>query len=100
MESEQIRILKIILIVSVILAVIGAIFYLIYSFSLFWQRFAFGITISLLSIILVLALATILYLWIRNFLLKKELNQCKNRLSQVNHELNKCESRLKQEDQE
>jgi hypothetical protein len=71
--------------------------YGIYAFSLLWQTFAAGITISFLLIILVVITVLSIYLWIKNLLLKRELNRCKNDLEKVRIQLKRCESKLNQD---
>lgn len=99
MNENQLRMLKIILIIAVVFALIATIMYGIYAFSLFWQTFAAGITISFLLIILVLIALLAIYLWIRNLLIKRELNNCKKELEKVNLELKRCESKLNQNEE-
>lgn len=99
MKENQLKMLKIILIIAVVFGILAASIYGIYAFSLFWQTFAAGITISLLFIILIIILLLAIYLWVRNLLVKRELNKCKNDLEMARIELKRCESKLNQQNE-
>lgn len=100
MNVPPLRMLKIILITIAVFCLFAALFYGIYTFSLFWQTFAAGITISFLLIILVILFLSLIYLAIRNFLLKKEVDNYKNKLNQLKFELERCKSKSNQENSE
>jgi TRAP-type C4-dicarboxylate transport system permease small subunit len=93
MNVPPVRMLKISLIIIAVFCLFAALIYGIYSFSLFWQTFAAGITISFLLIILVILFLSLIYLAIRNFLLKKEVDNYKNKLNQLKFELERCKSK-------
>ncbi|MGZ7160018.1 MAG: hypothetical protein ACXVHR_06055 [Methanobacterium sp.] len=96
MHEDKLKILKIIIIITVILGLLGAFAYIIYGFSLFWATFAAGITIGLLLIIILALLIAAAYLWIRSFLLKREVKKYESRLEQVEMELTRCRSTLRE----
>jgi uncharacterized membrane protein YqjE len=100
MNVPPLRMLKIILITIAVFCLLAALFYGIYTFSLFWQTFAAGITISFLLIILVILCLLTIYLGIRNFLLKKELEKNRNKLNQLKFELERCKSKSNHENSE
>ncbi|HSO25860.1 MAG TPA: hypothetical protein VLR54_04480 [Methanobacteriaceae archaeon] len=99
MKENQLRMIKIILIMAVVFALLAATIYGIYAFSLFWQTFAAGITISFLFIILILLMLLAIYLWVRTLLVKRELNKCKNDLEMARIELKRCESKLNKQNE-
>jgi membrane protein implicated in regulation of membrane protease activity len=96
MEEKTLRTIKIILILVGVMAVMTLVLYGVYAFSLLWQTFAAGITISFLLIIIVLIALMAVYLWIRNLLIKRELNKYKNDLENLKIQLKRCESKLDQ----
>lgn len=100
MYNDRLKTLKIAAIIAVVIGILAVLFYIVYSFSLFWQAFAAGITISILLITIFVLLLLALYLWIRNFLLKRELREQETKLEQVRMELNRCKTQLKQENVE
>ncbi len=96
MYNDRLKTLKIAAIIAVVIGILAALFYIVYSFSLFWQAFAAGITISILLIIIFVLLVLAAYLWIKNFLLKRELKKQETKLEQVKMELNRYKTQLKQ----
>lgn len=96
MHDDSLKTLKIVVMIAVVIGILVAVGYLIYGFSLFWATFAAGITIGLLLIIIVVLLILAIYLWIRNFLLKRELRRYEDRLEQAQAELSRCRSKFNQ----
>ncbi|MCZ3366284.1 MULTISPECIES: hypothetical protein [Methanobacterium] len=97
MYNEHLKTLKIAGIIVLVIGILAAIFYIVYSFSLFWQAFAAGITISILLIIIFILLVLAVYLWIKNFLLKRELKKREIELEQVKIQLNMYKTKAKAE---
>ncbi len=97
MYNDHLKTLRIAAIIAVAVVIFAALFYIVYSFSLFWQAFAAGITISILLIIIFVLIILAVYLWIRNLLLKRELKKQEIKLEQIKTELNMYKSQLKQE---
>ncbi|MDP3035911.1 MAG: hypothetical protein Q8M97_12515 [Methanobacteriaceae archaeon] len=93
MNVPPTKMIKIILIITAVFCIFAAIIYGIYSFSLFWKTFAASINIIFLLVILVVLCLAVLYLGIRNFLLKKEVDNYKNKLNQLKFELERCKSK-------
>lgn len=94
MESnELIRNLKIVVIATLIIGVIGTIIYLIYGFTILWTAMAAGIITGFLSLIVILLLALSIYLWSKNLLLKRDLKKYKTELQYCISELEKNEKR-------
>lgn len=92
MESrELIRNLKIVAILALIIGLIGAIFYLIYGFTILWQAMAAGIIIGFLSLLVILFIVVSIYLWTKNLLLKRDLRKYRTELRHCRTELNKIE---------
>jgi uncharacterized membrane protein len=96
MHEDSLKTLKIVVIVAVVIGVLAAIAYIIYGFALFWATFAVGITIGLLLIISLVLLVLAIYLWIRTFLLKREVKRYENILEQTKIELDRCRSKFNQ----
>ncbi|MGZ7119650.1 MAG: hypothetical protein ACXVH2_08070 [Methanobacterium sp.] len=96
MHDDRLKILKIVVLIAIVIGILGALAYIIYGFSLFWATFAAGITIGLLSIIIIALLILAAYLWIRMFLYKREVKKYENRLEQVEMELTRCRSTLRE----
>ena len=96
MYNDRLKTLRIAAIIALVIGILAALFYIVYSFSLFWQAFAAGITISILLIIIFVLLVLAVYLWIKNFLLKRELKKQETKLEQVKMELNIYKTQLKQ----
>lgn len=87
METKQLlKTLKIVLILALILGVIGAVFYLIYGFTLLWQAMAAGIVTGFLLILLFILLGLTIYLWLKLVLLRRELEKCQKELRIRNQE--------------
>lgn len=87
-NDELVKNLKIVLIVALVIGIVAAVLYLIYGLALIWQAMAAGILTGFLVLMLILFIALAIYLWIKNFLNKRELKK-------VETELNNCKSQLK-----
>lgn len=96
MNDDRLKNLKIVVIIAVVLGLLAALAYAIYSFTLLWATFAAGITIGLLLIIVLVLLVLTIYFWIRTLLYKREITRYENKLEQINMELSRCRSGLKQ----
>ncbi|MDO5836105.1 MAG: hypothetical protein Q4P17_06315 [Methanobacterium sp.] len=81
MEIEQLfKTLKIVVILALIIGVIGAVFYLVYGFSLLWQATAASIITGFLMVMVFIFLALAVYLWLKLMLMKRELGKCRREL--------------------
>ena len=81
METEQLlKTLKIVVILTLIIGVIGALFYLVYGFTILWQAMAAGIITGFLLILVFVFLGLAIYLWLKLVLLKRELGKCREEL--------------------
>jgi len=81
METEQLlKTLKIVVILALIIGVIGALFYLVYGFTILWQAMAAGIITGFLLILVFVFLGLAIYLWLKLVLLKRELGKCREEL--------------------
>nr|WP_319374314.1 hypothetical protein [uncultured Methanobacterium sp.] len=81
METEQLlKTLKIVVILALIIGVIGALFYLVYGFTILWQAMAAGIITGFLLILVFVFLCLAIYLWLKLVLLKRELGKCRQEL--------------------
>ena len=90
METEQLfKTLKLVLIVALILGVIGAVFYLVYGFTILWQAMAAGIITGFLLILMFIFLSLAVYLWLKLMLMKRELVKCRKELMAMSRKLAK-----------
>lgn len=84
METEQLfKILKVVIILALIIGVIGAVFYLVYGFTILWQAMAAGIITGFLLILVFIFLALAVYLWLKLMLMKRELGKCRRELMEM-----------------
>jgi hypothetical protein len=79
--------LKLVLILAIVLAVVAALLYLIYGFALAWQALASGIIIAFLSILIIILIGVTIFLWTKNFLIKRELKRTEMDLAQCRAQL-------------
>ena len=97
-SNDLIKNLKIIVIIALIIAVIGAVLYLLYGLALVWQAIAAGIISGLLFLLVIVFIVISVYLWTRNYLLKRELKRYKTELGYCRTELAKYEKGPNKED--
>jgi membrane protein implicated in regulation of membrane protease activity len=93
MENTFMKNLKIIVILAFIITVIGAVLYLIYSFTIVWQAIAATIVALFLSLLVILFIILAVYLWIKILILRRELNTYKLELDRLKVELQKCKNK-------
>lgn len=95
MDKDQfIKNLKIIVVVALIIGVLGAILFLVSGFAVVWQAMAATVISIFLSILVILFMALSVYLWIKNLLLKRELERTKTELDRCKGELNRFRREL------
>ena len=87
-SDEIIRNLKIVVLIAVALAIVGAVLYLIYGFTILWQAMAAAIITGFLLMVLIFVVVSI-YLWTRNLLLKREVKKYEMELKYCREELKK-----------
>ncbi|MDI6644920.1 MAG: hypothetical protein QME14_07665 [Methanobacteriaceae archaeon] len=89
-KYRLIRNFKIIIVISFIIGLIGALIYLGYGFMIIWQGMAAGIIIGFLTIIVLILLVISIYLWLKSLWIKREYNillkQLKNCQNDLKHE--------------
>jgi hypothetical protein len=90
-SNDFLKNLKIIVIIAVIIAVIGAVLYLLYGLALVWQAIAAGIVSGLLFLLLIVFIVISVYLWTRNYLLKRDLARSQTELHYCRAEIAKYE---------
>lgn len=78
------------MVLVIVLAIVAALLYLVYGFALVWQALASGIIIGFLCLIIIILIGVSIYLWTRNFLMKRELKKSEM-------ELMACRAQLKKE---
>lgn len=89
-KDELVAKLRLVLILVIVLAVVAALLYLVYGFALVWQALASGIIIGLLCILIIILIGLSIYLWTKNFLLKRELKRSEMELMQCRAQLKKA----------
>jgi membrane protein implicated in regulation of membrane protease activity len=97
-SNDMIKNLKIIIIIALIIAVIGAVLYILYGLALVWQAIAAGIISGLLFLMVIIFIIISVYLWTRNYLLKRELTRYQTELKYCRAELAKYEKKQRDED--
>jgi membrane protein implicated in regulation of membrane protease activity len=93
MENTFMKNLKIIVILSFIIALIVAVLFLIYSFTIVWQAIAATIVALFLSLLVILFIILAIYLWIKILILRRELNAYKMESDRLKVELQKCRNK-------
>ena len=88
-SDEIIRNLKIVVLIAIVVAVVGAILYLIYGFTILWQAIAAAIITGFLSLLVLIFLVVSIYLWTKNLLLKRDLRRYEMELKVCREELKK-----------
>ncbi|MDD1763942.1 MAG: hypothetical protein LUQ70_04435 [Methanobacteriaceae archaeon] len=96
---ENIDKLKLVVIAALILVGVAALLYLVYGLTLIWQGMAAGVTIGFLLILLFIVTILAIYLWIRIFLLRRELKKCQAKMEELEHKL-KSETASKMPEEE
>jgi uncharacterized membrane protein len=88
-SDEIIRNLKIVVLIAIVVAVVGAILYLIYGFTILWQAMAAAIITGFLSLLVLIFVVVSIYLWTKNLLLKRDLRRYEMELKVCREELRK-----------
>jgi hypothetical protein len=84
METDQLlKTLKIIIILAVIIGAIGAVFYLVYGFTILWQAMAAGIITGFLLILVFILLVLAIYFYLKLLLVRRELGKCRKQLEKM-----------------
>ncbi|UTB31880.1 MAG: hypothetical protein NKF70_10240 [Methanobacterium sp. ERen5] len=89
-KDELVARLKLFLILAIVVAVVAALLYLAYGFALVWQALASGIIIAILCILIIVLLGVSIFLWTKNFLIKRELKRSEMELAQCRAQLKKA----------
>lgn len=87
--------LKIIVVAALIIGLIGAVLFLFYGFTIIWQAMAATIISIFLSIVTILFILTSVYLWIKNLLLKREIDRYKEEIQRFRTKLKEYDAELK-----
>jgi hypothetical protein len=81
METEELlRTLKIVVIFAVIIGAIGAVFYLVYGFTILWQAMAAGIITGFLIVLVFILMVLAIYFYLKLLLIKRELRRCREEM--------------------
>ncbi|NYB51642.1 MAG: hypothetical protein HVN35_03620 [Methanobacteriaceae archaeon] len=79
-RDELVKTLKIVVILAVIMGAIGAVFYLVYGFTILWQAMAAGIITGFLVLLVFILLVLAIYFYLKLFLIRRELKKCREEL--------------------
>lgn len=96
MDERTVKTLKLVSVLALIFAALGAVFFFVYGFSIIWQGLAAGIIIGFLFVACIILLILALFLWIRTMMLQRDLKKINTELKMVNQEL-KTEKKLNKE---
>lgn len=94
-KNELFNRIKLVFIIALIIVVVGLVIYLIYGFALLWQAMAASVMVMILSILAIIFLGLSIYLWIKNWMLKRELGKQQDELEKVSTKLKNCNHRLR-----
>jgi uncharacterized membrane protein len=86
-SDEVVRNLKIVVLVAIVVAIVGAVLYLIYGFTILWQAMAAAIITGFLSLLVLLFVVVSIYLWTKNLMLKRDLRRSETELKYCREEL-------------
>jgi membrane protein implicated in regulation of membrane protease activity len=98
-RDEMMARLRLVLILAIVLVLVAALLYLVYGFALVWQALASGIIIAILCILIIVLIGVSIFLWTKNFLMKRELKRSEMELAQCRAQLKKAVA-FKEEDNE
>jgi len=97
MQGEKFRYIKIIMVLAIIVGVIAAVTYLIFGFALVWQAMAATLITIFLAILTIIFISASIYLWIKNVLLKRELNRKIEENEKLSRNLKNCNKKLREQ---
>jgi len=94
-KNELFNRIKLFFLIALIIVVVGLVIYLIYGFALLWQAMAASVMVIIMSILAIIFLGLSIYLWIKNWMLKRELVKQLDELEKVSTKLKNCNRRLR-----
>ena len=98
MERDQLfRYLKLIVIVALVIGLIGAVLFLVFGFALVWQAMAATLITIFLAVIAIIFIFVSIYLWIKNLMLKRELNKEREEIERISRNLKNCNKKLSEQ---
>lgn len=98
MERDQLfRYLKLIVIVALVIGLIGAVLFLVFGFALVWQAMAATLITIFLAVIAIIFIFVSIYLWIKNLMLKRELNKEREEIERISRNLKNCNKKLREQ---
>jgi membrane protein implicated in regulation of membrane protease activity len=97
MERNQLfSYIKLIVIIALIIGLFGAVFFLIFGFSLVWQAMAATLITIFLALLAILFIFVSIYLWIKNVMLKRELKRERAEIERISLNLKNCNKKLRE----
>ena len=86
--------LRLVVIIALIVGMVGAISFLIYGFTFMWQVLTATLMSILLAIIAVFFVLLSIYMWIKNFLLKRKIKHLEEENIRISKNLKNCNTSL------
>ena len=96
-RSQLFRYLKLIVIVALVIGLIGAVLFLVFGFALVWQAMAATLITIFLAVIAIIFIFVSIYLWIKNLMLKRELNKEREEIERISRNLKNCNKKLREQ---
>ena len=88
--------LKLIVIIALVIGMVGAVSFLIYGFTFMWQAMAATMMSILLAIMAVFFILLSIYLWIKNFMIKREYKRVEEENERLRRNLKNCNKKVRE----
>jgi hypothetical protein len=94
-REEMFGRLKLIVIIALVIGMVGAVSFLIYGFTFMWQAMAATIMSIFLAIMAVFFILLSIYLWIKNFMIKREYKRVEEENDRLRRNLKNCNKKVR-----
>jgi membrane protein implicated in regulation of membrane protease activity len=95
-KEEMFGRLKLIVIIALVIGMVGAVSFLIYGFTFMWQAMAATMMSILLAIMAVFFILLSIYLWIKNFMIKREYKRVEEENERLRRNLKNCNKKVRE----
>jgi membrane protein implicated in regulation of membrane protease activity len=95
-KEEMFGRLKLIVIIALVIGMVGAVSFLIYGFTFMWQAMAATMMSILLAIMAVFFILLSIYLWIKNFMIKREYRRVEEENERLRRNLKNCNKKVRE----
>ncbi|MDD1775566.1 MAG: hypothetical protein LUQ24_08555 [Methanobacterium sp.] len=95
-KEEMFGRLKLIVIIALVIGMVGAVSFLIYGFTFIWQAMAATMMSILLAIMAVFFILLSIYLWIKNFMIKREYKRVEEENERLRRNLKNCNKKVRE----